>query len=319
LAKLSTTEAPDGRGSEGFRHEALLYAGIDDFLAQTLPFLRDGAAAGDGMLAVVDAPKIDALREALGLDAAEVTFADMREVGTNPARIIPAWRAFVDARPGRRLRGIGEPIWATRSPAELVECHRHEALLNLAFADATGFELLCPYDVDALDSAVIEAAHHTHPQVAHDETHAVSDGYAGLDVVAAPFAAPLPAPPDDARVMPFELATLGALRSVVAAWIDEAGVPEPGAGDLVVAANELATNSVVHGGGHGVLRFWCEPGSAICEVSDNGAIVAPLAGRARPAIGEVGGQGLWVCNQLCDLVQIRAFPDGGAVRLHMRR
>jgi anti-sigma regulatory factor (Ser/Thr protein kinase) len=318
LAKLPTTEVPDG-GSEGFRHEALLYAGIDDFLAQTLPFLHAGAAAGDGMLAVVDAPKIVALREALGPDAAEVTFADMREVGSNPARIIPAWRAFVDARPGRRLRGIGEPIWATRSPAELVECHRHEALLNLAFADVAGFELLCPYDVDALDPAVIEAAHHTHPRVAHDETHAVSDGYDGLEAVTAPFVAPLPAPPDDAQVMPFEFATLGALRSVVAAWIDQAGVREPRTGDLVMAVNELATNSVVHGGGHGVLRFWCEPGSAICEVSDNGAIVAPLAGRERPAIGEVGGQGLWVCNQLCDLVQIRAFPDGGVVRLHMRR
>ena len=147
----------------------------------------------------------------------------------------------------------------------------------------------------------------------------MSDGYDGLDVVTAPFAAPLPAPPDDAQAIPFELATLGALRSVVAAWLDRSGLPEPVAGDLVLAVNELATNSVVHGGGHGVLRFWCEPGSAICEISDNGAIVAPLAGRERPETGELGGQGLWVCNQLCDLVQIRAFPDGGVVRLHIRR
>jgi MEDS: MEthanogen/methylotroph, DcmR Sensory domain len=44
------------------------------------------------------------------------------------------------------LRGIGEPLFATRSADELVECQRHEALLNLAFQDAPGFWLLCPYD-----------------------------------------------------------------------------------------------------------------------------------------------------------------------------
>ena len=69
---------------------------------------------------------------------------------------------------GRRLRGIGEPIWADRSPDELVECQRHEALLNLAFADAGDFWLLCPYDVDALDPDVIAEAHHSHPAVVAD-------------------------------------------------------------------------------------------------------------------------------------------------------
>ena len=65
----------------------------------------------------------------------------MAEIGANPACIIPAWRDFVDecAEAGRAIRGIGEPIWADRSPAELVECQRHESLLNLAFADTRSF------------------------------------------------------------------------------------------------------------------------------------------------------------------------------------
>ena len=94
----------------------------------------------------------------------------MAEVGVNPARIIPAWREFVDTHTGRgrRLRGIGEPIWAQRSPDELVECQRHEALLNLAFADAEDFWLLCPYDVEALEPDVIEKAHHSHPVMVAD-------------------------------------------------------------------------------------------------------------------------------------------------------
>ena len=39
----------------------------------------------------------------------------------------------------------------------------------------------------------------------------------------------------------------------------------------------------------------------------------PLAGRERPAGLGDAGRGLWIVNQLCDLVQVR----GGVVRLHV--
>ena len=50
---------------------------------------------------------------------------------------------------------------------------------------------------------------------------------------------------------------------------------------------------------------------------DQAGASSPL-GRERPAAGQVGGHGLWLANQLCDLVQVRSFPTGSAVRLHMR-
>jgi hypothetical protein len=70
--------------------------------------------------------------------------ADMSAVGANPARIIPEWQDFADrcTEAGRTFRGIGEPIWDGRSAGELVECQRHEALLNFAFAHTAGFRLL---------------------------------------------------------------------------------------------------------------------------------------------------------------------------------
>jgi anti-sigma regulatory factor (Ser/Thr protein kinase) len=284
-----------------------------------VPFLRAGADGGDAMLVVVDAAKIDALRETLGPDAPSVMFADMAEVGANPARIIPAWRAFVDAHPERRLRGIGEPIWAARSSAEMVECQRHEALLNVAFADAAGFSLLCPYDVDALDPAVIEVAHHSHPVVVSDGAPSASAGYLDVDVVEAPFAAPLPEAPDHAQALAFDRDSLAAVRALVGSRALAAGLSAERADDLVLAVNELATNSVTHGGGQGVLRVWSQPDAMICEVSDGGGVIEPLAGRERPTGGRIGGHGLWLCNQVCDLVQIRAYPEGGVIRLHMYR
>jgi len=271
------------------------------------------------MLVVVDAAKIDALRETLGPDAPSVMFADMAEVGANPARIIPAWRAFVDAHPKRGLRGIGEPIWAARSSAEMVECQRHEALLNVAFADTAGFSLLCPYDVDALDPAVIEVAHHNHPVVVSDGAGRASLAYHDVDVVEAPFAAPLPDAPDHAHALAFERDSLAAVRALVGSRARAAGLSAERADDLVLAVNELATNSVTHGGGQGVVRVWSEPAAMICEVSDGGGVIEPLAGRERPAGASIGGHGLWLCNQVCDLVQIRAYPEGGVIRLHMYR
>ena len=56
----------------------------------------------------------------------------------------------------------------------------------------------------------------------------------------------------------------------------------------------------------------------ICEVSDRGRLDEPLAGRTRPELGQNGGWGLWLANQLCDLVQLRTLPDGSVVRLHLR-
>jgi anti-sigma regulatory factor (Ser/Thr protein kinase) len=186
----------------------------------------------------VGAAKIERLRAELGADAAQVTFADMSVVGTNPARIIPAWREFVSARAasGSWLRGIGEPIWAERTAAELA----------------------------------------------------------------------------------YEEATLSVVRALVGTRAAAAGLGDLRVGDLVIAVNELATNSVRHAGGHGVLRVWHDDDALICEVRDGGRIEHPLAGRERAPSGQPGGHGLWLVNQLCDLVQVRSFAHGSAVRLHMR-
>ena len=62
-----------------------------------------------------------------------------------------------------------------------------------------------------------------------------------------------------------------------------------------------------HGGGEGTLSSGATPDAVICEVRDRGRIEDPLAGRVEPAAGAEGGRGLWMANQLCDLVQIRSF------------
>ena len=98
-----------------------------------------------------------------------------------------------------------------------------------------------------------------------------------------------------------------------------AGLSERNRDGLVLAANEVATNSVRHGGGGGIIRLWQTEDALLCEIHDTGHIEDPLVGRVRPAPEQLGGHGLWMANQVCDLVQVRTFPGGNVVRLHMRR
>jgi anti-sigma regulatory factor (Ser/Thr protein kinase) len=306
---------------QGFRHEALMYADRAGFLAGTVPFIRDGVENGEPVLVVESREKIDLLRSALGDDvAAHVMFADMSNVGANPARIIPAWQEFVDERGagGRRLRGIGEPIWKGRSDDELAECQRHESLLNVAFGSGQAWSLLCPYDTTSLDESVIAEARRSHEYVCESGQSSPSPEFRGLDRSGDRFSRPLPDPPAGARRIAFDRDRLLKVRREVMRFATASRLGPSDAARLATAVNEVATNSVVHAGGKGTLRMWPDGESVVCEVCDAGCYDHALADRVRPSDAPGDARGLWTANQLCDLVQIRTLADATIVRLHMK-
>ncbi len=306
----------------GFRHEAMPYAGDHEFVAGALRFLREGLASGEPAMVVVSSRKVALLRDALGADGGLVRFADMGRVGANPARIIPTWTRFLREEGSSRqaLRGIGEPVHPERSEAELVECDRHESLLNLAFAHAADFRLLCPYDQSTLDPSVVARARCTHPLLQEPDGRVRrSTAFHGLEAAAEPCRAPLPQPPADAQTIPVMPAGMVAMRAMVARRAARAGLSPRRREDLVLAVNELATNSIRHGGGAGTLTIWETATALVCQVIDAGRLADPLAGRILPEPGQVGRYGLWLVNQLCDLVEQRALPRGNLVRVSMGR
>jgi len=302
----------------GYRHEALVYSGDAGFVRETVPFLRAAIEAGEPTLVVVDQPKVEALRDALDGERDAVAFADMAEVGHNPARLIPAWRDFVAAHPNRAVRGIGEPIGPWRGPDELVECQQHESLLNLALADAAALWLLCPYDASVLPASVIDEAFRSHPFVMERSSRIESPWYAPVKDMSL-FAASLSEPPADALDLAFRVGPLDEVRRVVAREAERGGLSDDRTRDLVVAVNEVASNSLLHGGGEGRLRVWSEPDRIVCEIRDPGIVTDPLIGRVRPSSDRLEGRGVWLANQLCDLVQLRVLPSGTVVRMHMVR
>jgi anti-sigma regulatory factor (Ser/Thr protein kinase) len=316
-ARVSMTEPRCAR-DDRFVHEAVFYEGEDDFAAQALPFILDGLAAGEPILVAVGERRTRRLQAELGDRTAGVQFAEMETLGRNPGRIISAWHDFVAAHggTGQPLRGIGEPIWAGRSAPELTECHRHEALLNVAFDDGPPWWLLCPYDTTALEDAVLEQARRTHPVVRERGQARPSPSFPS-PLAREPFHGVLPEPFDAVQELAFGASDLRVVRRIVAEAAGAAGLDDSRGRELVLCVSELAANSVVHGGGTGVLRIWHEGAALVCEVRDRGAVRDPLTGRIRPAIDAQHGRGVWFANTMCDLVQIRSQLDGTVVRVLM--
>lgn len=314
--------AVERRPPGAFRHEIALYDGASDLVEGVAGFVADAVRAGEPICAMVPPATLAGLRSRLGgiADDHRVVLADMSEVGRNPGRIISAWHDFatIHGAGGRPLRGVGQPAWDGRSAAELDECLRHEHLLNLAFDRSPSLWLICPYDTASLPGAVVGAALASHPSVHRRPGHPVDGSPDGEPPPEAGSPDPLAPPPEGARAMPIEPGNLAAVRHAVRAHAVAAGLPRTRTAELVLAVNELATNSVRHGGGRATLTSWSTAEGVVHEVRDAGRIDQPLAGRVRPTGHPPHGWGLWLVHQLCDLVQVRSSPAGTVVRVTMR-
>ncbi|MEP7765894.1 sensor histidine kinase [Sanguibacter sp. 25GB23B1] len=311
--------SPSTASRSTYQHEAFLWSGTDAFLARTVPFVLDATDSGAPVLVAVTASRESALRDALGAEAEHVTFRAMDVLGRNPARIMPAWLDFVTANrdAGVPLRGIGEPIWAGRRDTEVMECQIHEAMLNVAFPSDTPLWLLCPYDVDSLPDHVLDEARRSHPSLDDDpERTAANPVYRGSDYARTLSRSDLPEPFGVADELRVARGALAAVRALVSEHGRRAGLSANQVDDLRLALTEVAANSLDHGGGDGVLRAWRESGSLVFEVRDGGQITDLLAGRTTPRREQARGRGLWLVNQLCDLMQIRSTENGTVVRVH---
>lgn len=301
--------------NEVFAHPALFYRTGEEYVEQTVSFVRKGLAAGEPVAVAVPGPNLDLIRAGLGADAEDVLLLDMTEAGRNPGRIIPGvLRAFADAHPQERVRIIGEPIWAGRTPVEYPACAQHEALINAAFEGRT-VTILCPYDESRLDADVLADARGTHPTVITGGREQASDVYDWQAVVARYNEALAPA--RDAASFSFSAKELPEARRFAVDRAGRLGLAGQRLQDAELAVAELTTNSVVHGGGRGTLWIWAEAGQLVCEVRDRGRLTDPLAGRRPPQRGQIGGRGLMLVHYVADLVRVHTSDDGTTVRFYL--
>ena len=316
MSGTATTDKhpPAAESGTAEMHLALFYRDEDQYLDGVLGFIEPALAAGDPVAVALPPERGELLRRHLNGSADRVEILDMFELGRNPARIIPAVETLLTTHAGDLLHYVGEPIWPERSEEEVREATKHEALINLAWPGAR-IRVLCPYDAAALDSGVLADAERTHPRIVRDGRQADSPAYIGPALPAGCDQA-LTAPPREATRLRFGADDLFGVRALVSERAGAAGLDAERVSDLVLGINELATNTVAHGSGGGTLHVWGRPGRFVCQVHDGGQITDPLAGRHVPTPEGYGGMGLWIVNQLCDLVEVRSGEAGTTVRVH---
>jgi anti-sigma regulatory factor (Ser/Thr protein kinase) len=300
-------------GDDGLVHLALFYGSGRQYRQDVVPFIADGLSNGDPVLAAVPGNQVQVLRGVLGGRGRDVAFADMTALGRNPARIIPAVGTFMDQHPGQRIRCVDEPAWPGRSGEEAREVTRHEALVNQAFTGMAA-TVLCPYDSRRLAPSVISQAAGTHPYLLAAGRGQPNRVYRGRAVPPS-CESPLPPPPATAQTYEY-YSDLRQLRQWVTGQASAAGLAPDRVADLVIAASELAANTLRHTPAAGTARIWHTGDEILCQIDDRGEITDPLAG-LRPGARDGHRHGLQVVNQVCDLTEIRSGPGGTTIRVRM--
>src|SRR4051794_26293157 len=112
-----------------------------------------------------------------------------------------------------------------------------------------------------------------------------------------------------------EAGDLGAVRAFVRDHALALGLSETRTEMLMIAVNELATNTVQHTTGGGRVQVWTDAGQLVCDVVDQGP--PRTFQRPMPAPDAVRGRGLAIVERICDQVDTVSDPDGTTVRLRL--
>jgi anti-sigma regulatory factor (Ser/Thr protein kinase) len=289
------------------RHEGVPYSGPAALVPTASAMLAEGLRSGDACMVLANTAKLRAVRDSLGASVNGAIFFDMSVHGRNPARVVPALQAFVDTHRDRQLRVIAEPVPTALSSAARAEAELNELIFGLPACRAWQATVSCLYDTTTLEPAVAESLEAIH--------RAGRSGDDAEALLMAGFGAALCASPPDARRISADVTTLGDLRHAVGHLGEGAGLDAERIDDLVYAVNEVVTNSICHGEGRARVLVWFDADGVWCEVHDRGRIADPLVGRIAPRAGQLSGRGLWLVNQLCDLVQVRSSAAGTFVRM----
>jgi len=300
---------------DSLRHVAFFYRDQADRRAQALSLVRAGLARGEPTFVALPGDEASLVAEQLDGQPGELECADITATGRNPARLIPEVRAFIDKHADQRVLIVGEACWPQRSPAELREATRHEALMNLAFAESKA-TITCAYDTTRLPPSAITDATWTHPEYLASGQPVTAPGHLPRWDVPSDCDRPLPPVPAGAEGLAYDT-DLAPIRRLAERHARGAALGPDRAADLVLAASEVAANTLDHTKSGGTFQIWRDGDEILCEVHDRGWITDPLAGRVRR--GPDGrGHGLYLVNQVCDLVELRTGPAGTTIRMHMR-
>ena len=299
-------------------HRALIYEQPTEYVSGIGDFLRSGLTNEERTVVMADRRKIEWLHEDLGAAASGVDFLDAAETVARRGRVARSLieRLGEGALSGGPLRVVTEEDLSVR-PSHVVRDYLcMEAAANVAYGGLP-ISILCAYDASVAPVEVISACRSTHPETLRGGAVQESSEYRPpAEFIMASSA--VVAPPSDAASLEIEAAVdLARARALLRSEAASASLPPEDVSDLVLAADEVLTNALVHGRAPRALHVYCERDALVCHVRDAGHGLDPLAAYLPPPEYALRGRGLWIARQTCDALEIASDPGGTHVRLMM--
>jgi anti-sigma regulatory factor (Ser/Thr protein kinase) len=297
-----------------FRHAAAIYASDDEFLAEVLPFVEEGLAAGDPVIVTLNTAQQDLLASVIG-NPEGVSVLAAGEHYAHPLSALRANRALFEGHlqaGAARVRLVGEV--PRDDPGTWRGWARYEALCNHHLIDLP-VSALCTYDTRDTPDDVLADVRRLHllltdpdgrqrssPDYVEPETFLHDWSHAAVDPLEAGAPEVVLADPQPADG-----------RHAVARLAAHAGIAPDG---LVTAVSEAVTNAHLHGRPPVTLRAWSSPGRVVVTVTDAGAGPSdPFIGLLPPDLDSTHGRGLWIAHHFCTFLAISASENGCVVRM----
>ncbi len=297
-------------------HRALIYEQPAEFVSGIRDFLRSGLTNEERTVVVADRRKIGWLHEDLGAAASSVDFLDAGDTLVRRGRAARSLieRLGEEALSGGPLRVVTEEDLSARPSHAVRDYLCMEAAANVAYRDLP-ISILCAYDASVASLEVLSACRSTHPETLRGGAVQASAEYRPpAEFIMASSA--VVEPPSDAAVLEIEAAEdLARARGLLRSEAASARVPAEDVADLVLAADEVLTNALVHGRAPRVLYVYGEEDALVCHVHDAGSGLDPLAAYLPPPEDALRGRGLWIARQTCDALEIASDSSGTHVRL----
>jgi anti-sigma regulatory factor (Ser/Thr protein kinase) len=293
-------------------HELFVYDDDAAFVDAMPPFLAAGVEAGEAVVAVLASRSNELVRDALGSTGREVTFIAAENHYTRPEAALADYDASVrrylrDGAPAVRL--CGElPMCSTQQQWD--EWVAYEAILNRAFAHHP-VSIMCVYDERRMPASVVDGARRCHPDLAGGHARASNPDYEDPASVVSDMWPSAAESSGDLQELVLDNGAVS-FRERLTAAMARAGVADGSARGMLVAADEVLSNAIRHGGGVQGVHAGRVGDEFLCEISADGRWHDdPLAGFLPPRPDAVAGGGLWVARQLTRRLELLPSPSVG--------
>ena len=303
----------------GFRHLGVIYGADEELLAVALPFLRDGAAAGEPTLLAGNERQQRIVADELGdLPGITVLDQDPSDDALRSLRDSYALHTGLVRAGAAQIRVLGGPLpngpWRDRP--------RYEAAINHFFS-ALPVWAICPYDTRDTPDDVLADVERTHPYLTDPRGHtspspSFEDPAAFLNQRARATADPLQDSTPDVELVDPSSAKAGHVVMVLAqaTRLDHDSIEA-----LRLSVGELVRNALVHGRRPVRVRVWTAADRVVVTVRDAGAGPADafVGLLPRDPHGDPDDAStLHVIHQAVSEVSMFTTADGFTVRLVQR-